>query len=82
MKSSLSVYHLFKVLNFLGEETLEVSQLFYSPGMKAPKDFRYDVTRGTLVTPDELYEKLESMRVNNVIPHCGRQWVISIERYC
>ena len=83
MKSSLSAYHLFKVLDFLEQESLEVCELFYHPGMKKPKDFRYDVTRGTLVTPEEVYDNFKSMKVGEVIPHCGRKWITQIltERY-
>lgn len=78
MKSLLSVYHLFKVLDFLKRESLEVCELFYHPGMKAPKDFRYDEARGTLVTPEEIYSNFIGMEVGKVVPHCGRKWVTQI----
>ena len=73
MKSLISFYHIFKVRNWLDEVTLEVCELFYSPGIKiyAPKNFRYDIAQGTLVEPASLYDKLNSLEINKVVPHSG-----------
>ena len=71
MKSLISFYHIFKVRNWLDAVILEVCELFYSPGMKAPKDFRYDIAQGTLVEPASLYDKLNSLKINKVVPHGG-----------
>jgi hypothetical protein len=71
MKSLISFYHIFKVRNRLDEVTLEVCELLYKPGMKAPKDFQYDVAQGTLVEPASLYDKLNSLEINKVVPHSG-----------
>lgn len=83
MKSLLSFYHLFKVRNWLDKVTIEVCELFYKPGMKEPKDFSYDVAQGTLVEPAGLYDKLETLDINSVIPHSGmkREMKLPVRRY-
>lgn len=78
MKSLISVYHLFVVLNFLEEKSMEICELFYEPGMKNPKDFRYDVTQGTLVSPEDVFKSYKGMKVGEVVPCCSRKWVTEI----
>ena len=78
MKSLLSFYHLFKVRNWLSEVKLEVCELFYKPGMKNPKDFSYDAVQGTLVEPAELYDKLETLDINGVVPYSGMKWEMKL----